>query len=699
MESKYLISSNGSASMISVFPVKRKLEPMKEQNSIKKPGGSYSPPKQPQPQQPYKPLFGGRNSRSSIEQDRKALPVYNCRQRILRELEANDTLLIMGETGSGKTTQIPQFLLQAGYASGGLIGITQPRRVAAITIAKRVAQELASSVGDVVSYTVRFEDTTTERTRIRYLTDGILLREAIGDRLLRRYAAIMLDEAHERTVNADVLFGIVKEAQLERRKHKLPRLKVIVTSATMDIDHFGRYFGVRGMYLEGRTHAVRVMHAKEPQEDYIHAALVTLFDIHRHEPINHDVLIFLTGQEEIEALAQQIRQLARINNSGPSDVRVFTLYAQLAQGKQLECFLPVPANTRKIVLATNIAETSITIPGIRCVIDCGYVKEKSFNPSSGLDILKTVRISQAQAWQRSGRAGRDAPGKCYRTYTKTSMEQFRIAPQPEILRANLTATVLQLLALGIDCSSFDFIDAPQPEAVQSAYKALEQLGAIKSSAAPSITHTGRQMAQFPLDPRYAKLLLAAPSYGCMEEMLSLVAAISSDNVFIAHADKSELAALAHAKFQSKHGDHLTLLNVFQTFQKTEKPKIWCHDNFLNIRNLTYARNVRSQLAEISTRMNLALNSCGEQTDAVKKCLLTGLFDNIALLQKEGHYLTLSGRVKARIHPSSVLHGKYKPHCILFTELVQTEQNFLRQVTEISADWVEEVLPNMKFIIK
>lgn len=672
--------------MDSVFPMKRKLETMREQNSIKKP--NYSTPSL------FKNVLP--NKKSSIEQDRKSLPVFKCRQRILKELELNDTLLIMGETGSGKTTQIPQFLLQAGYAKNGILGITQPRRVAAITIAKRVAQELSTNIGDIVGYTVRFEDTTSERTQIRYLTDGILLREAIGDRLLRKYTAIILDEAHERTINSDVLFGIVKTAQQERRTYKLPKLKIIITSATMDIDHFGKYFNVKGMYLEGRTHPVCIMHAKEPQDDYIHAALVTLFDIHRHEPINNDVLIFLTGQEEIEALAQQIRQLARIHNSGPSDVRVFTLYAQMAQGRQLECFLPVPLNTRKIVLATNIAETSITIPGIRCVIDCGYAKEKSFNPSSGLDILKTVCISQAQAWQRSGRAGRDAPGKCYRIYTKESMEKFKPAQQPEILRANLTATVLKLLALGIDIDSFDFIDSPQKDGIHSAYKDLEHLEAIKFDVAPIINNAGLQMAKFPLDPRYAKLLLSAPTFGCMEEMLSLVAAISSDNVFIAHGDKSELAALAHAKFLSKNGDHLTLLNVFSIFQKIEKPKVWCHDNFLNIRNLTYARNVRNQLVEISLRMGLAINSCGDNTDVIRKCLLTGLFGNTALLQKEGHYLTLRGRVKAKIHPSSVLHGKYKPQCIVFTEIVQTEQNFLRQVSEISVDWIKEVHPNMKF---
>uniref|UniRef100_A0A1A9UDD7 RNA helicase n=1 Tax=Glossina austeni TaxID=7395 RepID=A0A1A9UDD7_GLOAU len=611
------------------------------------------------------------SSKSQIEEQRQALPVTRVRKNLMQEVYRSDTLLIMGETGSGKTTQIPQFLLASGYGNKGVIAVTQPRRVAAITVARRVSQEQHCQLGDVVGYTVRFEDCTSPKTRIRFMTDGFLLREALADRMLRNYSVIMLDEAHERTISTDVLFGVVKEAQQERRLRSLTPLKVIITSATMDIDHFGEYFGVRGMYLEGRTHPVRVMHTVTPQPDYLHAVLVTLFDIHRNTPINYDVLIFLTGQEEIEAMAHQIRQIAK-----------------------LECFLPAPANARKIVLATNIAETSVTMPGIRCVIDAGYVKRRIYTPSTGLDVLRAVRISQAQAWQRCGRAGRDAPGVCYRTYTQQEMNAFEKMPKPEILRSNICSTVLQLLALGVNCRSFDFLDRPSPEAIEVAYGKLESLGAIRNTSnTPELTPLGRQMAQFPLDPQYSKLLLAAPQFGCMEEMLHLVAVLSGENVFVTSNERREQAALAHAKFQSKHGDHLTLLNVFSAFQKIDKVKLWCHDNFLNTRNLLYAREVHKQLLEITERLQLQINSCGENHDQVRKCLLMGLFDNIAELQRDHFYLTITGRQRAKIHPSSVFHGKYRPEYIIYTEIVLTERNFLRQVTEISPEWVAEVVPN------
>ncbi|KAL9926104.1 ATP-dependent RNA helicase DHX33 isoform X1 [Glossina fuscipes] len=632
--------------------------------------------------------------KSRIEEQRQALPVARVRKNLMQEVYRSDTLLIMGETGSGKTTQIPQFLLASGYGNKGVIAVTQPRRVAAITVARRVSQEQHCQLGDVVGYTVRFEDCTSPKTRIRFMTDGFLLREALADRMLRNYSVIMLDEAHERTISTDVLFGVVKEAQQERRLRSLTPLKVIITSATMDIDHFGEYFGVRGMYLEGRSHPVRVMHIVTPQPDYLHAALVTLFDIHRTTPVNYDVLIFLTGQEEIEAMAHQIRQIAKSNLDTLFGVRVFPLYSQLPQNKQLECFLPAPANARKIVLATNIAETSVTMPGIRCVIDAGYVKRRIYTPSTGLDVLRAVRISQAQAWQRCGRAGRDAPGVCYRTYTQQEMNAFEKMPKPEILRSNICSTVLQLLALGVNCRSFDFLDRPSPEAIEVAYRKLESLGAIRNTSnTPQLTPLGRQMAQFPLDPQYSKLLLAAPQFGCMEEMLHLVAVLSGENVFVTSNEKREQAALAHAKFHSKHGDHLTLLNVFSAFQKIDKVKLWCRDNFLNTRNLLYAREVRQQLLEIIERLQLQINSCGENHDQVRKCLLMGLFDNIAELQRDHFYLTITGRQRAKIHPSSVFHGKYRPEYIIYTEIVLTERNFLRQVTEISPEWVAEVVPN------
>ncbi|XP_067621599.1 ATP-dependent RNA helicase DHX33 [Eurosta solidaginis] len=720
MESKYLLSSktpvkspNGTNTKNNVstssFPIKRKLQsPVngvdniltktpKINSNVSSSSTSNGKSTSGTPIANGNVLYiNGKNAQTKqqLDQQRLALPVYKVRQRLIQEARHAETLLLMGETGSGKTTQIPQFLYENGFAQKGMIGITQPRRVAAITVARRVAQEQGCRLGETVGYTVRFEDCTSPQTRIRFMTDGCLLREAIADRLLCHYSVLMLDEAHERTINTDVLFGIVKEAQTHRRQKGHAPLKIIITSATMDIDHFGKYFEVRGMYLEGKTYPVRVMHAKEPQPDYLHAALVTLFQLHRTDPINHDVLIFLTGQEEIEAMAHQIRQIAKTHDNELSPVRVYPLYAQLPQNKQLECFLPAPTNARKVVLATNIAETSVTIPGIRCVIDCGFVKRRVYNPSSGLDSLRIVRISQAQSWQRCGRAGRDAPGTCYRTFTQTEMESFEIMPKPEILRSNICSTVLQLLALGIDCRTFEFLDRPTPEAVDDAYRKLEALGAVRNSKyKPELTSIGQQMSQFPLDPRYSKLLLAASSFGCMEEMLSLVAVLSGENVFVSSKEKREIAALAHAKFTSKHGDHLTLLNVINAFLKTEKVKLWCHDNFLNTRNLSYAREVRKQLVEIVERLNFPMNSCGSNQDQVRKCLLMGLFDNIAELQRDNTYLTIAGRQRARIHPSSVFHGKYRPEYVIFTEIVLTERNFLRQITEIYPEWISEVLPN------
>lgn len=633
----------------------------------------------------------------SIQQQRENLPAYACRHRLLQEIRKNDTILIMGETGSGKTTQMPQFLHEAGYSNKGMIAITQPRRVAAITVAKRVSQEMGCKLGETVGFTVRFEDCTSKQTKIRFVTDGSLLREALSDRLLRSYSVIILDEVHERTVNTDVLFGIVRNAQKQRKLFNMEPLKIVVTSATMDIDHFGKYFGVKGMYLEGRVYPVKVMHVKQPQSDYLHACLVTIFDIHRNAPPNHDILVFLTGQEEIDAMAQQARLIAKTNDLNSPNLRVFSLYSQMPQNKQLECFIPSAPNSRKVILATNIAETSITIPGIRYVIDSGFVKRRVYDPTTGMESLKVVRISQAQSWQRCGRAGREAEGYCYRTYTKDEMESFDLMPVPEILRSNITSTALQLLALGIDCRTFDFLDKPSPKSTEAGYKELHLLGAIKSVDAPELTALGRRMALFPLDPRYSKLLLTAPEYGCLEEMLSIVAVISGENIFVTMTEKREQAALAHAKFESKYGDHLTLLNVYRAFQKTDKIKLWCHDNFLNTRNLLYAKDVRNQLKEICDKCHIPESTCGNNLDKVRKCLIAGLFNNIAELQRDSFYMAISIRQRARIHPSSVLCGKSKPTYVIYSEIVSTERNFMRVVTAIEPEWIGRVVPQYPYL--
>jgi len=380
-------------------------------------------------------------------------------------------------------------------------------------------------------------------------------------------------------------------------------------------------------------------------------------------------------------------------------MRVFSLYSQMPQHKQLECFISTGPNTRKVILATNVAETSITIPGIRYVIDSGHVKRRVFDPITGMDSLKVVKISQAQSWQRCGRAGRESEGICYRTYTKSEMENFELMTKPEILRSNISSTVLQLLAMGIDCRTFDFLDKPSPEILNSAFKQLVALGAIKNINNAELTNLGKKMVLFPLDPKFSKLLLNASEFDCLEEMLSLVAIISGESVLIKpNNERRDQAALAHAKFESKFGDHLTLLNIYKAFSKTEKIRLWCTDNFLNSRNLLYARDVRSQLEEICNRCELKITSCGQNLDKVRKCLLSALFSNIAeFQQRENCYLTLSSRQRAKIHPSSILSGKSKSNYVIFNEIVTTDKNFLRIVTAIESEWIEEVVPNYPFL--
>lgn len=403
------------------------------------------------------------------------------------------------------------------------------------------------------------------------MTDGILLREAINDKLLKNYQVIILDEAHERTISTDVLFGIVKRVQQERRSRNYPDLKVIVMSATMDVDHFSKYFdNCPVLYLPGKTHPVTINHVKVKQDDYNFAAIVTLFQIHTNAPPQEDVLMFLTGKDEIESMCKQIRTIAKSHDLETKiPLRVFPLHSQLTQNRQMDAFTRSPEGTRRVVVATNIAETSVTIPGIKFVIDTGVVKMKKYEASTGMETLKVQKISQAQAWQRSGRAGRECPGVCYRTFTHAEMLEYEKSTKPEIQRCNLSSTILQLLAIGINVSNFDFMDKPPPEAISTAFKHLKQLGAIKSIQNPILTETGRKMANFPIDPIYSKCIISAVKYECVAEILDLIAILSAENVFCeAGASSRDQAIVQHQKFHSKYGDHLTLLNVFHQFSKS-----------------------------------------------------------------------------------------------------------------------------------
>ncbi|XP_043511713.1 ATP-dependent RNA helicase DHX33 isoform X2 [Frieseomelitta varia] len=583
----------------------------------------------------------------NLQQQRKSLPVYKLRKRLLEEIRRNSTLIIIGETGSGKTTQIPQFLLSSGIAgSSGCIGVTQPRRVAAVSVARRVALE-----------------------------QGV-------------ETVVILDEAHERSVQTDVLLGVARRAQNLRKLKNLPPLKLLVMSATMDVDKFSKYFQAPALYLEGRQHPVKIYHAVKSQEDYAFSALVTAFQIHRDSPANEDILVFLTGQEEIEAAAVSARQVAKqLDGQGYPPLKVFPLYSALPTHQQLEAFKPSAPGMRKLILSTNVAETSVTIGGIRHVIDTGVVKARTHHPTTGLDVLRVEKVSKAQAWQRTGRAGREAAGKCYRTYTKEEFERMKEMPVPEIQRCALAGVALQLLAIGVDITTFDFMDKPPKEAVDVAVTCLEKLGAVKGSP-PQLTTLGRTMSLFPLDPRFTKVILASVEHQCLEEALTVVALLSGESVFTDPPAKRQQAYVARSRFASPEGDHVMLLNVFRAYSNTKQKKAWCHENFLHHRNLEYAASVRQQLAMLAERANLEKASCGTNTEQLRKTLLEGLYDNLAELQRDQTYITVSSKQPVAIHPSSTLHGS-KPSLILFTEIVATGRCYLRGLSVIDSSWLAE----------
>nr|CAI5821644.1 unnamed protein product [Callosobruchus analis]CAI5832139.1 unnamed protein product [Callosobruchus analis] len=582
----------------------------------------------------------------SIQDQRKKLPIFDKRNKLIELIQKHKTLIILGETGSGKTTQIPQFIYSAQIHQNGKIGITQPRRVAAISIATRVAAEIGQGVGELVGYSVRFHDETSKKTKIKFLTDGMLLREAMFDRLLMEYNVIILDEAHERTIHTDVLFGIVKKAQKVREDRN-----IIIMSATMDVDHFSKYFNnCQAVYIEGRTYPVSLHYTIKPHDDYEAACVATFFKIHKDAPPDHDVLIFLTGQEEIETCANRIRTLSKQPDVIGPPLKIYTLYAAQSNSQQMSVFQPSPANTRKVIISTNIAETSVTISGIKYVIDSGMVKVsimnnlcRTFHPTTGLEMLKVQKISQEQAWQRTGRAGRDSEGHCYRLYTRSQFELMRKTTVPEIQRANLCTVSLQLLSLGIHTLHFNFIDKPSKESIIAAFELLVLLGATDDVVSLSLTPLGKKMAKFPIDPRYSKILLSAPEFGCLEEALIVVSLISAESILITPQSKREQAQQVRQKFHSAYGDLVTLLNIVREFNSVAQNdrKAWCHEHFINMKNILYAKEIKDQLEEICRKCSLNTNSCGGQLDQLRKCLLTGLFTNMAELHRDKQYITVS----------------------------------------------------------
>ncbi|KAJ1553986.1 DEAH-box ATP-dependent RNA helicase prp22 [Cladochytrium tenue] len=625
----------------------------------------------------------GKITSLSIKEQRESLPIYKLRGELVRAIDGNQVLVVVGDTGSGKMTQ---YLAEEGFTSRGMIGCTQPRRVAAMSVAKRVAEEVGCRLGQEVGYTIRFEDCTGPETKIKYMTDGMLLREALIDGDLGRYHVVILDEAHERTMATDVLFGLLKET-VKRR----PDFKLIVTSATLDAEKFSTYFFNCPIFtIPGRTYPVEILFSKDPESDYLDSALITVMQIHLTEPPG-DILLFLTGQEEIDTAAEILYERMKALGSTVPELLILPVYSALPSEMQSKIFEPAPPGARKVVLATNIAETSITIDGIYYVVDPGFVKQNTYDAKLGMDALVVVPISQAQARQRSGRAGRTGPGKCYRLYTETAYRNEMLPNSvPEIQRMNLSNTVLTLKAMGInDLLNFPFMDPPPVQTMITAMELLYQLGALDTEGL--LTRLGRRMAEFPLDPSLCKMLILSVDLACSDEILTIVAMLSVQNIFYRPKEKQAQADAKKAKFHQPEGDHLTLLAVYNGWKAARFSNPWCYDNFVQARSMRRAQDIRKQMLGIMDRYRQDVVSCGRNTARVLRAVCGGFFRHAAKKDPQEGYKTLIEGTPVYIHPSSALFNR-QPEWVIYHELVLTTKEYMREVVAIEPKWLVEAAP-------
>lgn len=609
----------------------------------------------------------------------------------------NQIVVIVGETGSGKTTQMAQYLHEDGYSRNGKIGCTQPRRVAAMSVAKRVSEEVGCPLGTTVGYAIRFEDCTDSSTLIKFMTDGILLRETLNEPDLDQYAAVIMDEAHERSLNTDVLFGILRKVVSRRLD-----LKLIVTSATMDSDKFSAFFGgVPIFHIEGRTFPVDVLHSKNAVEDYVEAAVKQVMQIHLSYP-KGDILVFMTGQEDIDATCFLVKERLEELDAATPPLEILPIHSMLPSEIQAKIFKAVKSDTRKVVVATNIAETSLTIDGIKYVIDCGYYKLKVYNPRMGMDSLQVTPESQANARQRQGRAGRTGPGIAWRLYTETAY-QFEMLHNtiPEIQRTNLGNVVLLLKSLGVqDLLDFDFMDPPPQEIMLNSMYQLWILGALGNTG--ELTATGRKMVEFPLDPPLSKMLIVAEEIKCNQEVLIIVAGLSVgglSHIFYRPKDRAEESDSAREKFAVPESDHLTMLHVYQQWQHNHFRSDWCSTHFLQNKTLHKIKEIRAQLSDIVASQKMSLVSCAHDWDKVRQAVSSAYFVNAARMKGVGEYENLRTAIKCHLHPTSSLYGiGFTPDYVVYHELVLTSKEYMQCVSVVDPYWLAEQGP-MFFSVK
>jgi ATP-dependent RNA helicase DDX35 len=580
--------------------------------------------------------------------------------------------------------------------------------VAVTTVAARVAEEMKCKVGEQVGYSIRFEDVTSAQTRIKFMTDGMLLREALVDPLLSRYSVVMVDEAHERSLSSDLLLGLLKKI-IKRR----PDLKVVVSSATLEAEKFAEFFKdqdiqeadqqPRIVSIEGRTYPVDIMYLDRPTDDYVEKAVQTAFTIHRQEGPG-DILVFLTGREEIETAMEKLSDLAATLPPQGQALQPLPLYAGLSTEEQMYVFSEAAENTRKVILSTNIAEASVTINGIVYVIDCGFVKLRAFSPNTNIDTLTPFPTSKASATQRAGRAGRTQPGKCFRLYTQQSYTALPATTTPEIQRSNLAPVVLQLKALGVDnIVRFDFLAPPPSQLLIRAFDLLFALGAVDDYAKLT-SPLGTRMAELSaLVPMMAKCLLtsSASQYDCQPEMLTLAAMTSlQGNLWFHHEGQKKAMELSRRKFAAEEGDALTLLNVYQAFvTKGRKEAKWCHDHHLNFKSMQRAVSIRNQLRRYLERLGVKVDDSAplssriaqphDKASRVLKCLVTGYFSHAAKMQPDGTFKAVSADLTLHAHPTSLMFNR-RAEYVIFNELLETGGKvYIKDISKVEKAWLVE----------
>ena len=648
------------------------------------------------------------------------LPINSYKDEIIKSIQSNSCIVITGETGCGKTTQLPQYLHEHGFSEKGQIGVTQPRRMAAVSVAHRVSREMKCIVGGTVGYRIRFDDCTSPDTKIKYMTDGCLLRELLDDPQLTQYSVIVLDEAHERSLSTDILFGLMKQllgskGLDSKRKHPL---QVVIMSATLDVDKFSTFFDSCPIYtIPGRVYPVNVHYcctdeSYDPSNPpYQSQAVRVVMDIHLDHPPG-DILVFFTGQHEIETMCDKLFKEAEgidyrydVQCKDVRGLAILPLYGSLPSDQQQRVFRPAERGVRRVIVSTNIAATSVTVQGVVYVIDSGFVKQQIYNPRTGLDSLEPVPIAKSEAIQRCGRAGRTSPGECYRLYSKAFYDSMKDATVPEIQRTSLTSVILNLKCMGIaNVIEFQYLDPPEEKMILEALKQLYYFEAIDLEG--QVTALGHRIVQFPLSPSLARVLLCSKQLECEEVALPVVAMMSVENVFIRPSSKkqAEKAAEAHRALEEAGGgtsDFATLLAVYQLSKDSGNQRRWCDTHYIHWRAINTAHSIHAQLRTIldhqptddiiSDVSNLSLS------ERLRRSLCYGLFCNSARLAPgRRSFRTMDGHgTIAHIHPTSVLFGKEKSlDWIIYHEIVETARTYMRMVCPIRYSWVQDLLPRL-----